>query len=63
MQNPLAMFNPVTKSFPFVNAPFASGSERMVILSIPLGPFGGASGTLSQTVRRYWSCLTGLSPA
>ena len=31
--------------------------------SAPFGPCGGGSGTLSQTVRRYWSCLTGLSPA
>ena len=63
MQNPDAMFSPVTKSFDLRNTPFASGSERIVSLSSPFGPFGGASGTLSHTVRRYWSCFTGFSPA
>ena len=31
--------------------------------SSPFGPCGGGSGTLSQIVRRYWSCFTGLRPA
>src|SRR3954469_3789246 len=35
----------------------------MVILSLPTGPLGGGSGTRSYFVRRYWSTLTGLSPA
>ena len=30
--------------------------------SSPFGPCGGGSGTLSQIVRRYWSCLTGFRP-
>ena len=29
----------------------------------PLGPRGGGSGTRSYSVRRYWSTVTGLSPA
>ena len=55
--------SPSAKTFTESALPSPSVSSRILIRSAPFGPRGGGSGTLSYSVRRYWSTVTGLSPA
>ena len=60
---PEARFKPSTKTLTLSARPSPSVSSRILIRSAPRGPRGGGSGTRSYSVRRYWSTVTGLSPA